>query len=70
MPLTLNERPHRDASLPLEMQCPKCETGAINVLPFSATAAWVWYVRCAACGHVWTLPKAIAQSAPAPLLEF
>jgi hypothetical protein len=70
MPLTPNERPHKNASLHSEKRCPKCETGAINVLPFSATDAWVWYVRCAECGHVWTMPKALAQSAPAPLLRF
>jgi uncharacterized Zn finger protein len=54
---------------PGEIPCPQCGDGdGVRVLPFSSAQAYVWYLRCAACGHVWTLPKDSAAP-PAPLVE-
>jgi hypothetical protein len=49
--------------------CPECQSPEVTVLPFSAgeASSRVWYLRCAACGHVWTLPKQVGAEPPAPL---
>jgi uncharacterized Zn finger protein len=51
-------------------QCPKCENrAAVNVLPFSAVnTIHTWYLRCWACGHVWTIPKA-PKAPPRPIVS-
>ncbi len=40
------------------LPCPKCGISDTRVLTFSTAATyWHWYLRCADCGHVWTIPK-------------
>lgn len=42
--------------------CEKCQTPGIH-LPGISSDSFVDYFRCAACAHVWTLPK----EAPIPI---
>ena len=37
--------------------CPNCRATAPRLLEATSAAAYVWYVRCATCGHVWTISK-------------
>ncbi len=37
--------------------CPACSADTVNLLEYSSSVALVWYLRCRACGHVWTLEK-------------
>jgi uncharacterized Zn finger protein len=40
------------------LPCPKCRNVETRALPFSEQIrVRDWFVRCAACGHVWTMDK-------------
>ena len=47
-------RPPNDAK---PVTCPRCSAATVNLLEYSSAIAWVWWLRCTACGNVWTLPK-------------
>jgi uncharacterized Zn finger protein len=38
--------------------CPNCGAQTARFLESSSVDAYVWYYRCASCGHVWTVLKA------------
>ena len=37
--------------------CPNCQSLTPQILDASSQQAYVWYYRCGACGHVWTISK-------------
>ena len=37
--------------------CPNCADMTARVLSGTSADAYVWYYRCQACGHVWTIDK-------------
>jgi uncharacterized Zn finger protein len=40
---------------PSPARCPHCQSTKFDSLPYIPGPTWVWYYRCEACGHVWTL---------------
>jgi len=42
--------------------CPNCDAAAPRFLEESSKEATVWYYRCAACGHVWSIQKQDGQT--------
>lgn len=38
--------------------CPACEAETRRVLEGASADAYVWYYRCAKCGHTWAVSKA------------
>ena len=44
--------------------CSECHAAHGRWLPASSVAAMVDYFRCGYCGHVWTIPKGQADTAP------
>jgi hypothetical protein len=43
---------------PSSLACPKCRNIEGGVLPFSERlGVQRWVLRCAVCGHVWTIDK-------------
>jgi transposase-like protein len=43
---------------PSSLACPKCRNVEGRVLPFSEkVGVQRWFLRCAVCGHVWTIDK-------------
>ena len=37
--------------------CPNCAAHTPRLLEATSTEAYVWYLRCGTCGHVWTVSR-------------
>jgi len=42
--------------------CPNCAAHSPRLLESASKDAFVWYVRCEACGHVWSVSKDANQT--------
>ena len=44
--------------------CPSCHADTVNVVEFTSAIAVVWYLRCTACAHLWTVDKDASGTRP------
>jgi hypothetical protein len=52
------------------VSCLRCQSTHTRVLTFSEqTNIWHWFLRCAACGHEWTIAKHARAERPAPVVH-
>ena len=38
-------------------RCPRCSASLINLMEQTSRSGESWWISCAACGHIWTVPK-------------